>query len=177
MPADAGLAPAGDGAFEHAGVQASQAPLDASHARWAIVLSRFNGDIVDALYRGAVDTLLAAGATPERIQAVTVPGAVELSLAARELAETRHYAGIIALGCVIRGETSHFEYVCDATNQGLMRVQLDYGIPVGFGVLTVESLEQARARSSREAGGHNVGADAAAATVELAAVVRTTRSS
>lgn len=177
MPADSGLAAADLDAFSHAGVAAVASPLGAAGSRWAIVASRFNGKVVADLYAGAVETLLGAGARPEHIHAVTVPGAVELPLAARELVMASHYAGIVALGCVIRGETSHFEYVCSAASDGLLRVQLDHGVPIGFGVLTVESLAQAEARSNRAPGGHNVGSDAAAATVELAGLARITRSS
>lgn len=170
-------APGAEHGFEHQGVRAERGPTSAAGARWAIVVARFNGAITEALYQGAVDTLVAAGARAEHIKAVSVPGAVELPLAARELAETSHYAGIVTLGCVIRGETAHFDYVCEAATQGVLRVQLDHGVPVGFGVLTVEDVEQARARASRAPGGHNVGADAAAAALELAGLVRAIRSS
>lgn len=170
-------APGAAHGFEHAGVHAESGPTSAAGARWAIVVARFNGSITEALYQGAVETLVSAGARAEHIRAVTVPGAVELPLAARELAETSHYAGIITLGCVIRGETAHFDYVCDAATQGIVRVQLDHGVPVGFGVLTCETLEQAQARASRAPGGRNVGAEAAAAALELAGLVRVIRSS
>ena len=169
-------APAGHG-FEHQSVRAEAGPSSAAGGRWAIVVARFNGAITGALYEGAVETLLGAGARAEHIRAVSVPGAVEIPLAARELAETSHYAGIVTLGCVIRGETAHFDYVCKAATEGVLRVQLDHGVPVGFGVLTVETVEQAQARASRAPGGHNVGADAAAAALELAGLVRAIRSS
>jgi len=175
LSAEAGLSPAPEGAFDHQGVTALESPTHASGARWAIVSARFNGGITDALFQGAVETLLAADARPEHIVAVTVPGAVELPLAVRELAHTRDFAGIIALGCVIRGETAHFDYVCRAATDGLMRVQLDLHIPIGFGVLTVENLAQAEARAQLASGGHNVGADAAAAAIELAGLIRVTR--
>ena len=179
MPADGhDHAPiTGPDAFTHAGVSAEPGPSAATGARWAIITSRFNGRITDALFRGAVDALIEAGARPEHIRAVTVPGAVEIPLAARELAETSHYAGIVALGCVIRGETAHFDYVCSAVTDGVLRVQLDHGVPVGFGLVTCDTLAQAEARSQRVPGGHNVGADAARAALELAGLVRLTRSS
>ena len=181
MPADSGIAhdhaPAAEGAFSHGGVEAEQGPRGAAGSRWAIVVSRFNGKITDALFRGAVDTLVAAGARPEHIRAVSVPGAVEIPLAAAELAETRHYAGVIALGCVIRGETSHFDYVCSAVTDGVLRVQLDEKVPVGFGLVTCDTVAQAEARAQLTPGGHNVGADAASAALELAGLVRITRSS
>ena len=180
MSADAGHehAPAiAPGAFSHAGVIAEAGPTAAAGSRWAIVVARFNGQITDALFRGAVDSIMAAGARAEHIRAVTVPGAVELPLAARELAKTGHYAGVVALGCVIRGETAHFDYVCRAATDGILRVQLDYGMPVGFGLVTCDTVEQALARCETQPGGHNVGADAANAALELAGLARITRSS
>jgi 6,7-dimethyl-8-ribityllumazine synthase len=107
---------------------------------------------------------------------VTVPGAVELPLAARELAETSHYAGVVALGCVIRGETAHFDYVCQFATDGILRVQLDQELPVGFGLITCDTLEQAQSRAQL-GGGHNVGRDAARAALELAGLKRIVRSS
>lgn len=140
-------------------------------------MARFNGAITDALFDGAVQVLRAAGARSEHIRAVSVPGAVELPLAARELADTSHYAGIVALGCVIRGETAHFDYVCSATTDGIMSVQLELGVPIGFGLVTCDTVAQAQARSGRLPGEHNVGRDAARAALELAGLVRITRSS
>jgi 6,7-dimethyl-8-ribityllumazine synthase len=178
MTADAhDHAPAQGEVFSHAGVMAESGPAGARGSRWAIVVARFNGAITDALFQGAVDTLLEAGAHAEHIRAVTVPGAVEIPLAAAELAETRHYAGIVALGCVIRGETAHFDYVCSAVTDGVLRVQLDEKTPVGFGLVTCDTVEQAEARAQLTPGGHNVGADAARAALELAGLVRITRSS
>ena len=171
------FAPAPDGAFSYQGVTAEPGPSAATGSRWAIVVARFNGSITDALFQGAVDALLEAGAKAEHIHAVSVPGAVEIPLAAAELAHSSHYAGIVALGCVIRGETAHFDYVCQAATDGVLRVQLDHKLPVGFGVLTVDSLEQAQARAELTPGGHNVGRDAARAALELAGLARLTRSS
>ena len=166
------------GLFTVAGVAADvRIDAPARGSRWGIVVARFNDAVTSRLYAGAVETLVAAGAHAEHIRAVTVPGAVEVPLAVRELAETSHYSGIIALGCVIRGETSHYDYVCRFVADGVLRVQLDHHIPVGFGVLTVEDVDQANARSRSDAGGHNVGADAARAVVELAALARMIRSS
>lgn len=183
MPADGRTAdghdhaPAAAGAFSHRGVEAEAGPTGAAGSRWAIVVSRFNGRITDALFQGAVDTLVDAGARPAHIRAVSVPGAVEIPLAANALAEASHgVAGIIALGCVIRGETAHFDYVCRSATDGIMRVQIDHDIPIGFGLVTCDTVEQALARAQR-GGGHNVGADAAQAALELAGLVRITRSS
>lgn len=167
----------GDATFEHAGVRAETVPPSASGSRWAVVAARFNDRITSALYQGAVQTLLDAGADASRVHAVTVPGAVELPLAARELAETSHFAGIVVVGCVIRGDTAHFDYVCGACTDGVLRVQLDHGVPVGFGLITCDTVEQAEARCQLTPGGHNVGADAARAAIELASLTRLIRSS
>jgi 6,7-dimethyl-8-ribityllumazine synthase len=150
--------------------------LSAAGSRWGIVVARFNGAITDALYKGAVDELLAAGAQPEHIRAVSVPGAVELPLAAQTMLEaSQGVTGIVALGCVIRGETSHFDYVCGAATDGILRVQLDRDIPIGFGLVTCDTLAQAQARAQAGDGGHNVGRDAARAAIELAGLARMVR--
>lgn len=177
MPAEGhDFAPAPAGAFDHAGVEAATAPTGAAGSRWGIVAARFNGAITDALYQGAVDELLAAGARAEHIRAVTVPGAVELPHAANALAEaTHHVAGIIALGCVIRGETAHFDYVCRAATDGIMRVSIDHDIPIGFGLLTVDTIEQARSRAETGPDGRNAGRDAARAALEMAGLNRIVR--
>jgi 6,7-dimethyl-8-ribityllumazine synthase len=171
-------APAGAGAFSHQGVTAEAGPTGAAGSRWGIVVSRFNGAITDALFQGAVEALVEAGARPEHIRAVSVPGAVELPLAADALAQASHgVAGVIAIGCVIRGETAHFDYVCRAATDGILRVQLDHDLPIGFGLVTCDTVEQAQARAQTTPGGHNVGRDAARAALELAGLVRITRSS
>lgn len=165
--------------FAHRGISAGAGPNHVEHARFGVVVARFNSAITSALYAGAVDVLLDAGVAPNHVAAVQVPGAVEIPLAVRELAHTRHYSGIIALGCVIRGDTSHFEYVCNFVTDGCLRVSLDHTIPVGFGVVTCDTAEQARVRSapSGSATGHNVGADAARAMLEMAGLVRVIRGS
>jgi 6,7-dimethyl-8-ribityllumazine synthase len=170
-------APADRSTFEHAGVTAEVAPASAAGARWAIVTARFNGAITQALFQGAVQTLLDAGAKADHIRAVSVPGAVELPLIARELAKSGHYAGIVALGCVIRGETAHFDYVCGAATDGILRVQLDHGLPIGFGLVTCDTVAQAQGRAALGADGHNVGADAARAALEVHGLARSIRSS
>lgn len=177
MPAEGhDFAPAPEGAFDHAGVVAETAPSGAAGSRWGIVVARFNGEITDALYQGAVDELIAAGARPENIRAVTVPGAVELPHAANALAEATHgVVGIVALGCVIRGDTAHFDYVCRAATDGIMRVMIDHDTPIGFGLLTVDTIEQAQARAQVGADGHNVGRDAARAALEMAGLNRIVR--
>ncbi|MCW2949302.1 MAG: ribH [Thermoleophilia bacterium] len=178
MPADGHEhAPATSERAEHAGVVADVTPLNASGSRWAIVTSRFNGAITQALFQGAVQALIDAGARADQVRAVSVPGVVELPTVARELAKTGHYAGIVALGCVIRGETAHFDYVCGFAADGLLRVQLDHSLPVGFGLITCDTIAQAEGRAELGAGGHNVGADAARASMEVASLVRLIRSS
>jgi 6,7-dimethyl-8-ribityllumazine synthase len=162
------------GDFSHRDVAVQHVAGSGRGGRWAIVVARFNGSITEQLYRGAVDTFLEAGAQPDRIHAFAVPGAVELPLAVHEVAETSHYAGIVALGCVIRGETAHFDYVCSSATDGLLQVQLNKEVPVGFGVLTCENEAQARARA--QSNGRNAGADAAAAVLEQAALLRVVRS-
>ncbi|MGH2995520.1 MAG: 6,7-dimethyl-8-ribityllumazine synthase [Gaiellaceae bacterium] len=132
----------------------------------AIVVSRFNGDITSRLLEGAVAELDEAGVTRGRIDVVAVPGAFELPLAAMALAKTRRYSCIVALGCVIRGETPHFDYVAAEAASGLQLAALETGVPVSFGVLTCETREQAEARAGGEKG--NKGAEAARSALEMA---------
>ena len=116
-----------------------------------VVVSRFNGDITTRLLEGALQTLTEAGVPRERIDVMPVPGAFELPLGAMALAKTRRYACIVALGCVIRGDTPHFEYVAGEAASGLQLAGLETGVPVSFGVLTCENVEQAEARIERAA--------------------------
>ena len=127
----------------------------------AIVAARFNGEITNRLLRSALDELDDAGVRPEAITIMPVPGAFELPLAAMALAKTRRYACVVALGCVIRGETPHFEYVASEAASGLQLAALETGVPVAFGVLTVETTEQAEARIDK-------GAEAARTALEMA---------
>jgi 6,7-dimethyl-8-ribityllumazine synthase len=127
----------------------------------AIVAARFNGEITNRLLQSALDELEDAGVRLEAVTVMPVPGAFELPLAAMALAKTRRYACIVALGCVIRGETPHFEYVASEAASGLQLAALETGVPVAFGVLTVESAEQAEARVSK-------GAEAARTALEMA---------
>ena len=117
----------------------------------AIVAARFNGEITNRLLQSALDELDDAGVRPEAITLMPVPGAFELPLAAMALAKTRRYACIVALGCVIRGETPHFEYVASEAASGLQLAALETGVPVAFGVLTVDTIEQAEARVEKGA--------------------------
>src|SRR6185369_9236168 len=117
--------------------------LLAHDAKFVIVAARFNDFIVEPLIRGAVDTLKRHGAADKQIEVVRVPGAFELPIAAKRLANTKKYQAIIALGAVIKGATPHFDYVCGECAGGLSRVALDSGVPVAFGVLTTDTIEQA----------------------------------
>jgi 6,7-dimethyl-8-ribityllumazine synthase len=138
--------------------------------RFALVVARFYEELADALVTGARAALEEGGAG--EIDAYDVPGAFELPLAARYAAESGRYAGIVALGAVIRGETDHYDYVCGESARGLQDVQLTTGVPVGFGVLTVDNMEQALARVTggpkRDTGRHAAGAVLASLTVREA---------
>jgi 6,7-dimethyl-8-ribityllumazine synthase len=126
-----------------------------------VVVSRFNGEISNRLLESALEALDAAGVPEERITVMPVPGAFELPIGAMALAKTRRYSCVVALGCVIRGETAHFEYVAGEAASGLQLAGLETGVPVTFGVLTVETAEQAGARVEK-------GAEAARAALEMA---------
>ena len=140
--------------------------IPAPQAKIAIVVSRFNSFINDRLVEGALDTLKRQGQiADENITIVKVPGAVELPLAAKRLAKSKQFDGIVALGCVIRGGTAHFEYVSGVCAKGLAQVALDAEIPVAFGVLTTENIEQAIERAGTKAG--NKGVEAALSTLEM----------
>jgi len=134
--------------------------------RFAIVASRFNGRLVDALVAGAEDCLARHGVAPDDIELARVPGAWEIPLALDTLAQSGRFAGLIALGVVIRGETSHYEFVAGECSRGCAAVAARHRLPVGFGVLTCESPAQAEARAGGKLG--NKGWDAAAAAIEMA---------
>ncbi len=144
--------------------------LVARDLRFAIVASRFNEFVVDRLVDGAVDALVRHGASEKNLEIVRVPGAFEMPLAVRRLAQTRRYDAIVALGAVVRGQTSHFDIVAGENASGLSRVQLETGIPVGNGVLTTETMEQAIDRAGGKAG--NKGAEAALAVLEVANLLK-----
>ena len=140
--------------------------IPAPQAKVAIVVSRFNSFINDRLVEGALDTLKRQGQiADENITLVKVPGAVELPLAAKRLAKSKQFDGIVALGCVIRGGTAHFEYESGECAKGLAQVSLESEIPVAFGVLTTENIEQAIERAGTKAG--NKGVEAALSTLEM----------
>ncbi|MGH2999652.1 MAG: 6,7-dimethyl-8-ribityllumazine synthase [Gaiellaceae bacterium] len=138
--------------------------------RVAIVLSRFNGDVTNRLLESALAELARAGVDREHVTVMPVPGAFELPLGAMALAKTRRYVAIVALGCVIRGETAHFEYVAGEAASGLQLAALETGVPVAFGVLTTENLEQAMARADK-------GAEAVRSALEMADLFNQLRAS
>jgi 6,7-dimethyl-8-ribityllumazine synthase len=144
--------------------------LLARDLRFAVLAARFNEFIVEPLLRGALDTLKRHGVTEKQIEIVRVPGAFEMPLVARKLAASRRYDALIALGAVIRGETPHFDYVAGECASGLSRIALETGIPVAFGVLTTNTVEQAVDRAGGKAG--NKGADAALTALEVANLLR-----
>ena len=145
------------------------APLaDATAFRFAIVVSRFNETVTDSLRDAATAALNEAGASS--VQVFSVPGAFEVPQAARAAAETGRFDAIVCLGCIIRGETPHFDYIASAVAHGITDAAGDTGIPMAFGVLTTDSVEQATARSGP--GPDNKGREAAAAAIEMAALYR-----
>ena len=139
-------------------------------ARFCILAARFNDQIVEHLVRGAVDALVRHGATESAIDILRVPGAFELPLAARRIAGTKKYDALVALGVVIRGATPHFDIVCNECAAGLSRVSADLGVPIGFGVLTCDTIDQALERAGAKQG--NKGTDAALAAVEMVNLLR-----
>jgi 6,7-dimethyl-8-ribityllumazine synthase len=148
-----------------------QGNIEAKNAKVAIVVSRFNSFLVESLLDGAIDTLTRFGqVADENITVVRVPGAVELPLAARRVAASGKFDGIIALGAVIRGGTPHFDFVAGECNKGLAQVALEFDLPVSFGVLTTDTIEQAIERSGTKAG--NKGGEAALGLLEMVNVLQ-----
>lgn len=137
--------------------------LDGS--RFAVVVGRWNSFVVEHLLEGALDTLKRHGAKDAEIEIIRVPGAFEIPLTAKKLAEAGKYDAIVALGAVIRGGTPHFEFVAGECTKGLANVSMDFGIPVAFGVLTVDTIEQAIERAGTKAG--NKGEEATLAIIEM----------
>ena len=147
--------------------------LSASGLRFAIVVSRFNSFITERLLGGAMDALTRAGAAPDAIDTVKVPGSWEIPLVASELARQHRYDAVICLSAVIRGETPHFDYVAAEAAKGIAHASLETGVPVAFGVLTTNTLEQAIDRAGAKGG--NKGFDAAMTAIEMANLMRTLR--
>jgi 6,7-dimethyl-8-ribityllumazine synthase len=144
--------------------------LLARDLRFAIVAARFNDFVVEPLIRGALDALRRHGVGDKQIDIVRVPGAFDIPIVARKLALSHGYAALVALGCVIRGQTPHFEYVAGECAGGIARIALESGVPIAFGVLTTDNAEQAVDRAGGKAG--NKGADAALVALEMANLLR-----
>jgi 6,7-dimethyl-8-ribityllumazine synthase len=142
----------------------------ATGCRFAIVVSRFNEEITSGLLSGARSALLEAAVHAEDVTVIHVPGAFEIPVAALHAAQERRFDAIICLGCLIKGDTMHFEYIADAASQGLMSVSVSTGVPIAFGVLTTMTDEQAIARSAP--GDGNKGREAALAAVEMATLFK-----
>jgi 6,7-dimethyl-8-ribityllumazine synthase len=140
--------------------------LSAEGLRFGIVVSRFNSFITDRLLAAAVDALERSGATSGDVEVVRVPGAFELPLVAKKMASTGRYDALVAIGCVLRGATTHYDYVCSETSRGLQLAQMDTGVPVMFCVLTCDTLEQAIDRAGLKGG--NKGFEAGMGAVEMA---------
>ena len=144
--------------------------LDAQGLKVGILVSRFNSFIGDRLVEGAIDALLRHGADEENLVVVRVPGAFEIPPVAKQMAESGRYDALVCLGAVIRGSTPHFDYVSAEVSKGIAAVSMEAGIPVTFGVLTTDTLEQAIERAGSKAG--NKGFDAAMAAIEMANLYR-----
>lgn len=149
--------------------------LSASGLRFAVVVSRFNSFITERLLQGATEALQRGGATSKDVDVVHVPGSFELPLVAKKLAQTGRYDAIIAIGCVLRGETTHYDYVCSETSRGLQLAQMETGVPVIFCVLTCDTLEQAIDRAGLKGG--NKGFEAGLGAIEMGQLSRKIRAS
>jgi 6,7-dimethyl-8-ribityllumazine synthase len=143
--------------------------IAAGKGKYAIVVSRFNDFITSKLLEGAIDCLQRHGAADDQIQVVWVPGACEITIVAKKLAASGQYIAVLCLGAVIRGQTSHYEAVCQQVIRGVGQINYDTGVPTIFGVLTCETLEQAIERAGTKMG--NAGADAAVTAMEMAHVM------
>ena len=147
--------------------------LSAAGLRFAIIVSRFNSFITDRLLGGAMDALTRAGASPDAIDLIKVPGSWEVPMIAGEVARQHRYDAVICLSAVIRGDTPHFDYVAGEAAKGIAQVAIETGVPVAFGVLTTNTLEQAIDRAGAKGG--NKGFDAAMTAIEMANLLRTLR--
>ncbi len=144
--------------------------LNAAGLRFGIVVSQFNSFITDRLLAGALDALERAGAGEKQIEIVRVPGSFEIPLAAKKLAATGRFDSLICIGCILRGETSHYDYVASETARGIQLAQLDSGVPMAFCVLTCDTLEQAINRAGLKSG--NKGYESALGAIEMARLMR-----
>jgi len=146
--------------------------LSAKGLRLGIVVSRFNSFITERLLAGALDALSRAGADEKRIEIVRVPGSFEIPVAAKRLAQTGRYDALLCLGCIIRGETQHFDYLSAEVTRGIQLAAIETGVPLAFGVLTTDTLEQAIERAGAKSG--NKGAEVALSAVEMANLLKQT---
>jgi 6,7-dimethyl-8-ribityllumazine synthase len=151
-------------------VKTIEGQMQANDQKFTIIASRFNDFIVDRLIGGAVDYLLRHGAERENITLIRVPGAFEMPLVAQKVARSGKADAIICVGAVIRGATPHFDYVCSEATKGIAHVSMDTGVPIGFGLLTTDSLEQSIERAGSKGG--NKGVEAAAAALETLRVLQ-----
>lgn len=151
-------------------VKSIDGALTATGLRFGLVVSRFNSFITERLLEGAIDTLVRHGASEADLLVARVPGAWEIPLACKRMAESGKFDAVIALGAVIRGSTPHFDMVASEVSKGVAQASLQSGVPVAFGVLTTDSIEQAVERAGTKAG--NKGAEAAMAAVEMAHVLK-----
>jgi len=151
-------------------VRVIRGKMDATGMRFGLVVSQFNSLITERLQAGAIDALCRQGVREEDIMVVQVPGAFDIPLFAKKMAASGRYDALVCLGAVIKGETPHFDYISAAMTQGIKEVMLAHGLPVTFGVLTTESMEQALDRAGGKAG--NKGAEAALAAVEMLNTLR-----
>jgi 6,7-dimethyl-8-ribityllumazine synthase len=147
-----------------------QGNVSAAGMRFGIVVSRFNSFITDRLLTGALDALERSGVMEKQVDVVRVPGSFEIPVAAKTLGASRRYNAVIAIGCILRGETSHYEYIASEVARGVQLAQLDTGVPMIFCVLTCDTLEQAIDRAGLKSG--NKGAEAGAAALEMANLMR-----
>ncbi|KPK38527.1 MAG: 6,7-dimethyl-8-ribityllumazine synthase [Omnitrophica WOR_2 bacterium SM23_29] len=147
-------------------VKAVEGQLIAKGKKFGIVVSRFNDFISKRLLEGAVDTLIRHGAKENEIEAIWTPGAFEIPTVANKLAKSKKYDAVICLGAVIKGSTPHFEYIANEAAKGIAKISLDTGVPVIFGIITAETLEQAIERAGTKDG--NKGRDAALSAIEMA---------
>ena len=154
-------------------VRSWEGKLSAAGFRFAIVVSRFNSFITERLLAGAIDGLVRTGAARESIEVAHVPGSREIPLVARELARTGRFDAVLCLGCVIRGETTHYDYVAEEVSKGVSQVAMETGVPAIFGVLTCNTLEQAIDRAGTKGG--NAGFQAALSAIEMAHLMRQLR--
>ncbi|MGE0201875.1 MAG: 6,7-dimethyl-8-ribityllumazine synthase [Candidatus Melainabacteria bacterium] len=145
--------------------------LDGGHARVAVVVARFNAPITEGLLWGVQETLSQHGVAGERLFVQHVPGAFEIPLVAKALAVSGRFNVVIALGCVIRGDTDHYDYVCQGVTHGVLQAGLETGVPVIFGVLTTDTTAQAEARAGKDLAA-NKGAEAALAALEMVSILK-----